>query len=319
MRAAAAAAYAAVHSSSVAAATSTAAVAAATTVSIAPTLVRQPLYVIRLGRYPILKQLQLEERLLRETNLNWCLFNSGPAPPEDPTHAHGSVIIGLSGNPSKLVHLKELKEDGVALIKRYSGGGTVYLDNGCRMISLLVNSTALPHVQPYPRPIMSWTGQLYSSAFNPFIPQFHLKENDYVIGTKKVAGNAQSITRGRWCHHTSFLWDYDSGRMMRYLKQPEKVPDYRVGRSHQDFVCRMKEYWQHHDITPTTLRSSNDDPELVFKATQLALAQWFNVDATVSLDDVLTMVAKLPPPSQHIEMTQNLNVAELVASLPLTH
>jgi hypothetical protein len=45
--------------------------AVASTAAGAVPIVRQGINVIRLGRYPIVKQLQLEERLLRETSSNW--------------------------------------------------------------------------------------------------------------------------------------------------------------------------------------------------------------------------------------------------------
>ena len=47
--------------------------------------------------------------------------------------------------------------------------------------------------------------------------QFSLRENDYVLGAHKIGGNAQSIVKGRWVHHTSFLWDFDPAKM-RYLQ-----------------------------------------------------------------------------------------------------
>ena len=59
-------------------------------------------------------------------------------------------------------------------------------------------------------------------AFSPDLkrcvpPQFSLRENDYVLGAHKIGGNAQSIVKGRWVHHTSFLWDFDPAKM-RYLQ-----------------------------------------------------------------------------------------------------
>ena len=51
--------------------------------------------------------------------------------------------------------------------------------------------------------------------------------SDYVFGTHKFGGNAQSITKNRWIHHTSFLWDYDV-RNMAYLKLPKRAPEYRL-------------------------------------------------------------------------------------------
>lgn len=50
--------------------------------------------------------------------------------------------------------------------------------------------------------------------------------SDYVFGDHKFGGNAQSIVKDRWLHHTSFLWDIDPV-LMSTLKQPQKQPEYR--------------------------------------------------------------------------------------------
>ena len=50
---------------------------------------------------------------------------------------------------------------------------------------------------------------------------------DYVFGDRKFGGNAQSITKNRWIHHTSFLWDYEVSNMA-YLKHPARAPEYRM-------------------------------------------------------------------------------------------
>jgi hypothetical protein len=45
--------------------------------------------LLRLARFPILQQLQLEEALLRATKCNWFLINDGT-----PRH---SIVMGISG------------------------------------------------------------------------------------------------------------------------------------------------------------------------------------------------------------------------------
>ena len=40
-------------------------------------------------------------------------------------------------------------------------------------------------------------------------------------GDYQFGGNAQAITKGRWLHHTSFLWSFDPANML-YLQMPEK-------------------------------------------------------------------------------------------------
>ena len=47
--------------------------------------------------------------------------------------------------------------------------------------------------------------------------KFCLREHDYVINDRKIGGNAQTITKDRFVHHTSFLWNFDA-KKMSYLK-----------------------------------------------------------------------------------------------------
>ena len=58
---------------------------------------------------------------------------------------------------------------------------------------------------------------------------------DYIFGDRKFGGNAQAITRQRWLHHTSFLWDFRDDRMA-LLQHPEKTPEYRAVHSQTNYV-----------------------------------------------------------------------------------
>jgi len=70
-------------------------------------------------------------------------------------------------------------------------------------------------------------------------PAFQLRENDYVLGERKMGGNAQSIGKMGFLHHTSFLWDFQDEHM-QYLSLPAKRPDYRGDRNHDDFLVKLK-------------------------------------------------------------------------------
>lgn len=130
--------------------------------------------------------------------------------------------------------------DGISVIRRFSGGGTVIVDENTVFVTLICGGDSVPIPKLYPRPIMDWTEELYVPAFRS-IPGFQLREHDYVFGDRKFGGNAQSITRGRFLHHTSFLWDYQDARMA-YLRHPDRAPAYRVNRQHSDFICRLKDH-----------------------------------------------------------------------------
>jgi lipoate-protein ligase A len=54
-----------------------------------------------------------------------------------------------------------------------------------------------------------------------------------------VGSNHAGISRDRWVHHTSFLWDFDE-RNMELLTLPSKRPAYRRDRGHSSFLHRLR-------------------------------------------------------------------------------
>jgi lipoate-protein ligase A len=185
--------------------------------------------VLHLKKISIFDQLVLEERLLRETSGNWCIINEG---------SPRTVVMGISGKPEELLDLNKIKEDCIPVIKRFSGGGTVIVDENTLFVTFICQKE-LHSFSCSPEPIYKWSEELYRSVFS--LQYFSLKENDYALLDKKCGGNAQYLKKDRWLHHTSFLWDFEK-KNMDYLLHPKKTPRYREGRSHEDFLCRMKDY-----------------------------------------------------------------------------
>ena len=187
------------------------------------------IYILHLKNCPIFKQLQIEEALLRLDDRNFCIINEGSAP---------AIVMGISGKPEELINHQKLSHNPIPIIRRYSGGGTVVVDEGTLFISFLCQKD-LHDFTPYPEPIMRWSEEIYKEVLA--VPNFHLRENDYVIGEKKVGGNAQYLRKDRWLHHTTFLWDYKKEHM-DLLLHPKRTPSYRQDRSHEDFLARLSEH-----------------------------------------------------------------------------
>ncbi|KAK6117967.1 hypothetical protein DH2020_048282 [Rehmannia glutinosa] len=201
--------------------------------------------LLRLKGVPILQQLHLEERLLRTSSDNWCIINDGTI---DPT-----IVMGVSGKPQELLEIESILRDDIPVIRRFTGGGTVIVDQGTIFVTFICNKDTVPGLQSYPQPIMSWSSLLYKKVFQG-IGDFRLRENDYVLGDRKFGGNAQSITKNRWVHHTSFLWDYEISNM-GYLKLPKRAPEYRQARDHLEFICRMKDYISRSSFIDSTIEA----------------------------------------------------------------
>ena len=162
----------------------------------------------------------------------------------------------------------------IRLIRRFTGGGTVVVDKDTVFVTFVCNREDVPSQPQYPRDVMRWSELFYKPVFDSLLrnPEhgFSLQDHDYCIGEQKVGGNAQSMTRNRWVHHTSFLWDYNPARM-DVLSLPKKQPAYREGRDHDSFLTTLSSHVQD---TPNGV-------EDFFDAVEEQLRQGFAVEEAV--------------------------------------
>lgn len=204
--------------------------------------------LIELNNTFIGDQLQLEEKLLREKREEYCLMNTGSSP---------AIVMGISGKAHLLVHEEQ---NHLPVIRRFSGGGTVVIDENTIFVTFICNKASHPF-PAYPEPILRWA----ESRLAPLTPGLALRENDFVLGEKKCGGNALYIKKDRWLIHTSFLWDYDPQKMA-LLKYPPKTPTYRQGRSHEEFICRLKDHFSSREEWMEKLRSITSPAIAPFEA-----------------------------------------------------
>jgi lipoate-protein ligase A len=79
----------------------------------------------------IFDQLCVEEILLRHSNQNWYLFNHNCV--------KTSIVVGFSGKIKELINLKLIKDKNIAIIRRFTGGGTVIVDENTLFSSFILN------------------------------------------------------------------------------------------------------------------------------------------------------------------------------------
>jgi lipoate-protein ligase A len=214
-------------------------------------------HLLDLENHFILSQLQLEEALLRADNRNWCIINHG---------SPQAIVMGISAKPHLLLHCEQVMINQVPVIRRFSGGGTVIVDQNTLFASFIFNHNLLS-IPAQPETIMKWSESFYSDVFQ--LPGFKLRENDFVMGERKFGGNAQYLRKDRWLHHTSFLWDFNQENM-NYLKFPAKTPLYRQERSHEDFLCSLR---PHHPSKSEVLDRIRCTLQKHFEVVQVPLSE----------------------------------------------
>lgn len=214
------------------------------------------IHLIELQQYPILEQLRLEEALLKADKRQWCIINYGTS---------DAIVMGISGTQEKFIDSRKLSYSPVPVIRRFSGGGTVFVDGGTLFVTFICQSGDVG-IPPQQQKILDWTKQLYEPVFGD---DFRLHENDYALLDLKFGGNAQYLRKDRWLHHTSFLWDYDRNKM-DYLLVPEKKPKYRQNRGHAEFLCTLKDRFSDVD---SVVRKIKTEVKRKFKIESVDLAE----------------------------------------------
>jgi lipoate-protein ligase A len=180
-------------------------------------------------------QLCLEEALLRADTRNWLVVRGGVPP---------CIVMGISGDLHSLVDVDAARAAGVPIARRFSGGGTVVVDEGTAFVSFISERGAAHGAPAFPRELMAWSASLYARVFPALVRGgggFALREHDYALGDAKVGGNAQALSRERFVHHTSFLWDARAERL-DLLRLPPQRPAWRADRAHAHFVGRLREH-----------------------------------------------------------------------------
>ncbi|MFO0918562.1 MAG: hypothetical protein U0872_09640 [Planctomycetaceae bacterium] len=149
------------------------------------------------------------------------------------------VVLGKSNVIAQEVDEASCAADNVPIQRRSSGGGAVVVGPGCLCFTLV-----LPIPAEYPAlGIAGVTRQLMQRLADAWSSSDHLLAvagiSDLTLAGRKVCGNAQRWKSQAFLHHGTLLYDFDLTRVSRYLRMPRRQPDYRAGRSHQEFVTNV--------------------------------------------------------------------------------
>lgn len=132
-----------------------------------------------------------------------------------------TVVIGQNQNPYSEVNVEELEADGGYLMRRKTGGGAVYHDDGNLNFSFVV-----------PKALYNQTRQF--SVIQRAVESFGLHtelsgRNDILAEGRKFSGNAFSKGRVNDLHHGTLLISGDMSDLARYLKpKPAKLQKHGV-------------------------------------------------------------------------------------------
>ncbi|MBM4250965.1 MAG: hypothetical protein FJ146_03265 [Deltaproteobacteria bacterium] len=151
------------------------------------------------------------------------------------------VVLGASNAAEVEVDTPNCALDGVPVLKRYGGGGTVVLHPGCAVVSL-----GCWVKQPFQNKFyFELVNRALIAALGSGWPELNALGqsglSDIVHGDLKVAGTSLFRSRNYLLYQASILVDCQVDVIDKYLKHPSREPEYRRGRSHSSFLTGLNE------------------------------------------------------------------------------
>ncbi len=147
------------------------------------------------------------------------------------------VVLGAGGNPGADLFLENLETDGVPWHRRRGGGGTVVLTPGQVVLALVTSVDSPFRNREYAQEINGWIVEALSRLGVTGVARRGI--SDLAIGEKKIVGTSVYRTRLVLFYQASLLVSNDISVFSRYLTMPTRVPEYRAGRTHEDFCTTL--------------------------------------------------------------------------------
>ena len=120
--------------------------------------------------------------------------------------------MGRYQHPEAELDVEYLRSRGIALLRRTSGGGTVYHDEGNLNFSVIKNGEASKGFDLAACPLPIQTALAKKGVEVVRSPRGDLRLEGF-----KVGGSAEAMTRGRLLYHICLLFDTDLDELERIL------------------------------------------------------------------------------------------------------
>jgi len=155
---------------------------------------------------------------------------------ESPVHV---VVLGRSSDAQAEVNLDACHRRGVPVLRRTSGGATVLIGPGCLMYAVVLNYERRPQLRMI-EAVHQFFLERLRRAIEPQVPDITPSgTSDLTMNLRKFSGNCLRCRQRHLLYHGTIVYDFSMAMMSECLATPARQPDYRNGRTHQDFVANI--------------------------------------------------------------------------------
>lgn len=131
--------------------------------------------------------------------------------------SHPSVIVGKHQNTLAEINLSYVMQNNIPVIRRLSGGGTVFHDPGNVNFTFIKNANKdnVVNFREHTEPVIAFLQTLGLDA------RFEGK-NDLRVNGLKISGNAEHVHKNKVLHHGTLLFDANLSQLNEAIKGREQ-------------------------------------------------------------------------------------------------
>ncbi|MDF2925402.1 MAG: lplA [Paenibacillaceae bacterium] len=187
------------------------------------------LFIDNLGITDPARNLALEEYVLKnvQSREDFLLFYINEP----------SIIIGKNQNTLEEINGAYVKEHGIHVVRRLSGGGAVYHDLGNLNFSFITadDGKSFHNYRKFTGPVVE--------ALHKLGVQAELTgRNDIQVGERKISGNAQFVTKGRMFSHGTLMLNSEIDNVVSALNVNQEKMKSKGVKSIRSRVANISEF-----------------------------------------------------------------------------
>ena len=228
------------------------------------------------------------------------------------------IMLGSNQIPGLEIDMPSAIQHGVQLVRRPSGGGTIFTDPGTIQYTVILPFQPEMDVKQVEREVLAAT-MLKVINQKLGLPAKLEGRNDITLHGRKISGMAQHVQYGCLCGHGSLLYDTNLDILTRVLNPGEdkiKAKSIRSVRSRvtslkshmaipmttEDFFSYLKHEW----ITDHRMEEYEFTPEDIAQIDEIRLAKYANDDWTYG---------KTPKYTFHNRMKYEMGILEVFLTI----
>jgi lipoate-protein ligase A len=148
-----------------------------------------------------------------------------------------SIIIGRNQNTIEEINTDYVDENGIKVVRRLSGGGAVYHDEGNLNFSFITkdDGNSFQDFAKFTKPVVEALNKLG-------VPAVLEGRNDLVADGRKISGNAMFSTKGRMFSHGTLMFDSEIEHVVSALNVKKEKIESKGIKSIRSRVANISEF-----------------------------------------------------------------------------